>query len=115
MTDRCIFCRITGGQDSAPVLYQDDQVVAIKDIAPQAPHHVLIIPRRHIPTILDLTEADNRLVGHVYQVAGNLARELGFSQEGFRVVVNCNRDGGQAVWHLHFHLLAGRRLNWPPG
>jgi histidine triad (HIT) family protein len=115
MTDQCIFCRITGGQSPARVRYQDDQVVVIEDLAPQAPHHLLIIPRRHISTVLDLTGEDSRLVGHVYQVAGKLARELGFAEKGFRVVVNCNRDGGQTVWHLHFHLLAGRRLRWPPG
>lgn len=115
MNDDCIFCRISSGGTPAELLYQDDRVVAVRDIAPQAPHHLLIIPRRHIPTIMDLAEDDGTLLESVYRAAKTLAVDLGFAATGFRVVVNCNDDGGQTVWHLHFHLLGGRRLTWPPG
>jgi len=111
----CIFCRISSGQTPATILYQDDLLVAIEDIAPQAPHHFLIIPRRHIPTVMDLTGEDDALVGRVYQAAQRIAGDHGFAEQGFRVVVNCNENGGQTVWHLHFHLLGGRRFLWPPG
>jgi histidine triad (HIT) family protein len=111
----CIFCKIGAGETPAEFLYQDEQVVAVQDIAPQAPHHILIIPRKHIPTLLDLREGDALLLESVYSAAGKIASDRGFAQSGFRVVVNCNEDGGQTVWHLHFHLLGGRRLTWPPG
>jgi len=115
VNEDCIFCRISRGETPAEFLYQDDHVVVVRDIAPQAPHHLLIIPRRHIPTIMDLTEEDGGLLDAVYRAAGATAVDLGFAGKGFRVVVNCNEDGGQTVWHLHFHLLGGRRLAWPPG
>lgn len=115
MSSNCIFCKIVAGEIPAEQVFADEQVVAFRDIDPQAPEHILIIPRRHIPTTLDLSEGDNDLVGHIYQVAGRIARQLGFAEQGFRVVNNCNEQGGQVVWHLHFHLLAGRQMNWPPG
>jgi histidine triad (HIT) family protein len=115
MSDNCLFCKIIAGEIPAKVIYRDDLVVAIEDINPQAPHHALIIPRKHIRTTLDLTTADNELIGHVFQVAGRLARELECDEDGFRVVNNCNAAAGQTVWHLHFHLLGGRDLTWPPG
>ena len=115
MSDNCLFCKIVAGEIPAKVIHRDDLVIAIEDVNPQAPHHALIIPRKHIRTTLDLTTADNELVGHVFQVAGRLARELEFDEDGFRVVNNCNAAAGQTVWHLHFHLLGGRDLTWPPG
>lgn len=115
MSDSCIFCKIVAGAIPAKIIYEDKQVVVIEDINPQAPHHYLIVPRKHIRTTLDLTTADNELIGQVFQVAGKVAHDLGFSEDGFRVVNNCNAAGGQTVWHIHFHLLGGRDLLWPPG
>jgi diadenosine tetraphosphate (Ap4A) HIT family hydrolase len=111
----CLFCKIIAGEIPAKMVHADDLVVVIEDIAPAAPQHFLILPRKHITSILDLTLEDDALVGHVHRVAARLAREKGFAESGFRVVVNTNDDGGQTVFHLHFHLLAGRRLTWPPG
>lgn len=106
----CIFCKIAGGEMDTELLYEDESVVAFKDINPKAPVHILIIPRKHIPTILDLNEDDNELIGHIFQVASNLARDYGIAEDGFRVVANCNEEGGQVVFHLHFHLLGGEKL-----
>ncbi len=115
MTDSCIFCRIIDREIPARVVYEDDRVVAIEDVNPQAPHHYLLLPRKHIRTTLDLTTADNELVGHIHQVAGKIAHDLEFAEDGFRLLSNCNEAAGQTVWHLHFHLLGGRELGWPPG
>ncbi len=115
MTDKCLFCDIANGRIPATFLYQDEHLIVIEDIAPQAPHHYLIIPREHIPTTNDLDETHRSLVGHVFLVAARLARQLGIAEEGFRVVNNCMEGAGQSVWHLHFHLLAGRSFAWPPG
>lgn len=115
MTDNCLFCRIIAGEIPGTIVHEDERVVVLQDISPQAPHHYLIIPRKHIPTTLDLGEEDNALVGHVFQVASRLAEQLGFAEGGFRVVNNCNEGAGQTVWHLHFHLLGGRTMTWPPG
>ena len=115
MSTDCLFCKIAQGDIPAKLVYEDELVVAFNDIEPQAPQHILIIPRKHIRTTLDLTETDGALVGHIYQIAGKIARQLGFAEEGFRLVNNCNQAGGQVVWHLHFHLLGGRRMGWPPG
>lgn len=115
MTSDCLFCKISSGEIPATLRYEDEDLIAFDDISPQAPYHLLIVPRKHIRTTLDLTPADNDLLGHIYQVAGQLATELGFARDGFRVVNNCNAAGGQLVWHLHFHLLGGRDMNWPPG
>ena len=116
MTDNsCLFCRIISGDIPSKSAYHDEKVVVIEDISPQAPIHYLIIPRKHIETVMDIPAEENSLVGHVFHVASRIAEERGFASSGFRVVVNCNGDGGQTVWHLHFHLLAGRQLTWPPG
>lgn len=115
MTDSCIFCRIINREIPAKIVYEDEQVVAIEDVNPQAPHHYLLLPRKHIRTTLDLTTADNDMVGHLFQVAGKLAHDLEFAEEGFRLVNNCNEGAGQSVWHIHFHLLGGRDFTWPPG
>jgi len=111
----CPFCRIAAGEIEVDSVYEDDRVVAFNDINPQAPTHVLIIPRAHIATVNDLTPAEHELVGRLYTVAAQIAVMRGCADSGYRLVVNCNRDGGQSVYHLHLHLLAGRRLAWPPG
>jgi len=115
MSDNCIFCKMISGDIPVQPVYGDDQVIVVEDINPQAPEHLLIIPKKHIRTTLDLTTVDSSLVGHVFQVAGKIARSRGFAEDGFRIVNNCNEGGGQAVWHLHFHLLGGRDMTWPPG
>ncbi|HHV63184.1 MAG TPA: histidine triad nucleotide-binding protein [Firmicutes bacterium] len=113
-TGECIFCEIIGRTKPADIIYEDDRVVAFKDKRPRAPVHVLVIPRKHIPTLFDLTDEDENLIGHIHLVAARLARQLG-AVDGFRVVVNCGARAGQTVYHLHFHILAGRPLGWPPG
>jgi histidine triad (HIT) family protein len=114
MTD-CLFCKIIGGQIPGQFVYQDDQLVAITDINPQAPLHALIIPRKHIATLNDLDPADDTLVGAMSRAAAALAKAHGYAERGYRTVFNCNREAGQTVFHIHLHLLAGRGLTWPPG
>lgn len=111
----CIFCKISSGEIPSKVIYQDEQLVAIEDINPAAPLHVLLIPRKHIANTLDLQPEDDDLIGHLHRVAARIARERGFAESGFRLVTNTNADAGQSVFHIHFHLLAGRSLTWPPG
>lgn len=111
----CIFCKIAKKEIPSTIVYEDDQVVVFKDVNPQAPVHVLLIPRKHIPSILEMQQEDQALVGHLFAVADQVARDLGVSKEGFRVVTNCGPAAGQTVPHLHFHLLGGRELGWPPG
>lgn len=111
----CIFCRIGAREIPAEVVYEDDHVMAFKDINPQAPVHVLIIPKKHIPTLLDLAEDDATLLGKVYLAAQEIARKCGIAGDGFRVVANCGQAAGQTVFHVHFHLLGGRTMGWPPG
>ncbi len=115
MPDNCIFCKIITGEIPARIVFQDDKVLAVEDIDPRAPVHLLIFPRRHLRTTLDLTAEDNVLVGHIFQVATQLAKDLKIADDGFRIVNNCNPAGGQSVWHIHFHLLGGRSMTWPPG
>lgn len=111
----CLFCRIAAGDIPATIVYQDDAVVAFRDITPQAPMHVLIIPRRHVETLNDLREGDDALIGRLVRTAASIAEEHGHAAGGYRTVFNCNADAGQTVFHVHLHLLAGRRLTWPPG
>jgi histidine triad (HIT) family protein len=111
---KTIFKRIIDGEIPADKVFEDDRCLAFRDVAPQAPTHVLVIPKKEIPSLEDLSDEDAALVGHIYIVIRNLARELGLDG-GYRVVVNCGRDGGQSVDHLHFHVLGGRSLKWPPG
>jgi len=113
--DDCLFCKIVAGEIDSDLIYEDEQVIAFKDIKPQAPTHILIVPRKHISTLLDLEEEDNQLVGHIHQVANKLARQEGIAENGFRVVSNCKEAGGQSVFHIHYHLLGGRDLQWQPG
>jgi len=111
----CIFCRIIAGEIPAGKVYEDEVLVVIKDIAPVAPLHLLIIPRKHIVNSLDLEEEDTMVVGHAFRVAADIARREGVDEDGFRIVNNNNAGAGQSVFHLHFHLLAGREFKWPPG
>lgn len=111
----CLFCKIINREIQAEIVYEDERLLAIKDIRPQAPVHLLIMPKKHISTLLDLTEEDKDLIGNIYLVANRLAKEKSTAQCGFRIVANCGPDSGQEVFHIHFHLLGGRKLNWPPG
>ena len=111
----CIFCRIAAGQIPATMLYDDGEVLAFRDINPEAPVHLLIVPRRHISTLNDLNEADAALIGRLYLAGKQVAAELGVAERGYRTGINCNRDAGQIVFHVHMHLLAGREMGWPPG
>ena len=111
----CLFCRIAAGEIPASLVYQDERVLAFRDINPQAPHHVLVIPRKHIATLNDLSAEDDALVGEVVRRGAAIAGELGVSDGGYRTVFNCNADAGQTVFHIHLHVLGGRRLSWPPG
>ncbi|WP_299311013.1 histidine triad nucleotide-binding protein [uncultured Halomonas sp.] len=111
----CLFCQIASRELPAQIVYEDDEVVAFEDIAPQAPTHLLVIPRKHIATLNDIEEADLALVGRLQYVAARLARQFGFADDGYRVVMNCNDDGGQTVYHIHMHLMGGRRFTWPAG
>lgn len=111
----CLFCKIAAGELPANVIYQDNLVVAFDDIKPQAPHHKIIIPTKHIATLNDLEEDDKNLIGHIAIVASKLAAKLGIERDGYRLVINCNEHAGQTVFHIHAHLLGGRHLSWPPG
>ncbi len=111
----CLFCRIIKKEIPAKTVYDDEEILAFEDINPQAPVHVLVIPKKHISTSLDIREGDNELIGRLFQVANKLARDRGVAEKGFRLVVNCNREAGQTVFHLHLHILAGRVMHWPPG
>lgn len=114
MSEKTIFKRILDGEIPADIVYQDDYCLAFRDVAPQAPTHILVIPKKEIPSIDDIADEDAPLMGHLMIVIRRLAGELGLGN-GYRVVVNCGDDGGQSVDHLHFHLLGGRSLKWPPG
>lgn len=111
----CLFCKIANGELASRIAYEDNEVVAFHDISPQAPTHILCIPRKHISTLNDLDEQDAALTGKLMLTAKRLAAELGFADDGYRVVMNCNGHGGQTVFHIHLHLLGGRPLRWPPG
>jgi len=110
----CIFCKIAAGDIPAKKAYEDDQCLAFYDLDPQAPVHVLLIPKQHIASVNELTEENSGVVAHIFTVAAKLAGELGL-ENGYRIVNNCGEDGGQTVQHLHFHLLGGRSMAWPPG
>ncbi|RWU12094.1 histidine triad nucleotide-binding protein [Pseudidiomarina gelatinasegens] len=114
MSTATIFDKIIAKEIPAEIVYEDELSLAFKDINPQAPVHLLIIPKQRIATINDLEEHDRELVGHLYIVAARLAQQFGFAEDGYRVVMNCNEDGGQSVYHIHLHLLAGLTMGWPP-
>ena len=111
----CLFCKILEGEIPADIVFENDDVLAFRDVNPQAPTHILIIPRQHIPTTNDLSETHELIMGRLFSVAKIIAAREGISDEGYRMVVNCNEKAGQTVFHIHMHLLAGRSMNWPPG
>lgn len=110
-----IFDKIIAREIPADIVYEDEHVLAFRDIHPQAPVHVLFIPRRPVPTLNDLQPGDEAVVGRLAMAAAAWAKQQGFAENGYRIVMNCNRDGGQTVFHIHLHLLAGRAMRWPPG
>jgi histidine triad (HIT) family protein len=111
----CLFCKLIAGQIPATIVHQNDHLVAFTDITPQAPTHVLVVPRRHIGSLNDLSAGDDSLVGEMVRAAAAIAKENGHAERGYRAVFNCNADAGQTVFHLHLHLLGGRKMTWPPG
>ncbi len=115
MSQDCIFCKIATGQIGGPPLYQDEHLTAFKDLNPQAPQHILIIPNRHIVSLNETDETDQSLMGHMLLTAAKLAQTEGVADSGYRLVINTGTHGGQSVFHLHVHLLGGRYLTWPPG
>lgn len=114
MTD-CLFCKIRDGEIPAEVVYEDDDVLAFNDVNPHAPVHVLIIPKKHIATVNDVAAGDSAIIGKLYLAAKHIAAERDIAEDGYRLVVNCNAMAGQTVYHIHLHLLGGRRMTWPPG
>ena len=111
----CLFCKIINRDIPGAIVYEDDRVIAFSDINPQAPTHILVIPKRHIATLNDLSVEDDQIVGELVRRAAIIAKERGISAGGFRAVFNTNRDAGQTVFHIHLHLLGGRSMTWPPG
>ena len=111
----CIFCEIAEGTRPARTVYSDDQLLAFHDVRPQAPTHVLVVPRRHLTSLMDLQPGDDGLLGAMVRRARDLGRDLGLGERGFRLVMNCGADAGTSVAHIHLHLLGGRALGWPPG
>jgi histidine triad (HIT) family protein len=111
----CLFCNIISGERRSKKVYEDELVYAFEDINPQAPVHILIVPKKHISTLLDIKEEDKSLMGHLYMIANRIARERGVADRGFRTLINCNPESGQTVYHIHLHLLGGRIMHWPPG
>ena len=113
--ENCLFCKIIAGQIPSDIVHQDDSCVVIRDINPQAPLHVLVIPRDHVESLDDASQKDEGLLGHVLRVGARVANDSGHGEGGFRTVINTGEGAGQSVFHLHVHVLAGRRMNWPPG
>jgi len=111
----CLFCKIRDGEIPANVIYQDENVLAFEDVNPQAPTHVLVVPKKHISTVNDLQEDDAELVGKLYLAAKKITAEAHVADDGYRLVMNCNEQAGQTVFHIHLHILAGRNMTWPPG
>ncbi len=111
----CLFCKIINKEINSDILFEDDDVLAFKDINPQAPIHFLIVPKKHISTINDLQQEDEKITGKMILTAQSLAKQENIDQKGYRLVFNCNSDGGQEVYHIHLHLLGGRQMQWPPG
>lgn len=111
----CLFCKLVARDIKADIVYEDEHLLAFRDIHPQAPIHILVIPKQHIATLNDAIDEHASLLGRMMLAAQAIARDMGVSENGYRLVMNCNRDGGQAVFHIHLHLLAGRSLHWPPG
>ena len=106
----CIFCKIIKKEIPSTIVYEDDSVIAFNDVNPAAPIHILVVPKKHIATLLDIEKEDNELIAHIYEVINQIAREKGFAENGYRVITNCGRDSGQEVMHIHFHVLGGKKL-----
>jgi histidine triad (HIT) family protein len=115
MATDCLFCKICDGQLPSKRVFEDDLAIAFEDANPQAPTHVLVVPRRHIATLNDLGPSDRELVGHLVAIATRIAKDRGLAENGYRTLFNCNREAGQTVFHVHLHLLGGRKFRWPPG
>ena len=113
--EKCLFCRIVDKEIPAEIVFESDKLLAFKDVDPQAPVHILIIPKEHITTTNDLSNKHKKLVGDILLTAKQLASEYDIAEDGYRIVFNCNKNGGQAVYHIHLHLLGGRQMKWPPG
>jgi histidine triad (HIT) family protein len=111
----CLFCKFVNGEIKPDTVYEDEDVLAFRDISPQAPTHILIIPKRHISTLNDLEPEDGALIGKLFLAAKKVAKAEGIDEKGYRTVINCNKDAGQSVFHIHMHLMGGRYMNWPPG
>ena len=111
----CLFCKIINGDIPSAKVYEDELVYGFLDIDPQAPVHIILIPKAHISSANEITEENSAVIGHIFAVAAKIAKEKGFDENGYRIVNNCGMDGGQTVGHIHFHILAGRNLGWPPG
>ena len=111
----CIFCKVAAHDIPARTVFENERLIAFHDLFPQAPTHILIIPKTHYTTLNDVPAADSAPLGEMMSTATKIAKELGVDESGYRVVMNCNKDGGQSVYHIHLHLLAGRQLGWPPG
>jgi histidine triad (HIT) family protein len=111
----CVFCRIVAGAIPSQKVFEDEHILAVRDINPQAPVHVLLLPKKHVASLLDARESDGGLLGRIALVAAKIARQEGIAERGFRLLTNTGPEGGQAVAHLHFHLLGGRKMQWPPG
>lgn len=115
MSNDCVFCKIAKGEFGTQFIYEDEELLAFRDINPQAPVHILIIPRKHIPRINRLSDSEQALMGKMILAANKIAKAENISESGYRLVFNCGPDGGQEVEHIHLHLLGGRQMNWPPG
>ena len=111
----CLFCKIIAGDIPSTKVYEDDAVYAFRDIEPQAPEHIIIVPKNHMASANEITADNSAVIGKIFEAAAKIAEDLGFAEKGYRIVNNCGEDGGQTVGHIHFHLLAGRNLQWPPG
>ena len=108
--ENCVFCKIINKEISSDIVYEDDEIIAFKDINPATPIHILVVPKKHIETVLDVKKEDSELIAHIYQVINKVARDNNFADDGFRVITNCGRDSGQEVMHIHFHILAGTKM-----
>lgn len=111
--DNCIFCKIISGEIPSKKVYEDDLIYGFNDVNPVAPVHILLIPKKHISTLNDMTDEDIKIITHIYSVAKRIAKEVGISKEGYRIVTNCGENAGQTVFHVHFHLIGGKKLQWP--
>lgn len=111
----CLFCKIIAGEIPSTKVYEDDMILAFRDIEPQAPEHIVIVPKEHIASANDITPENSKYVAHIFEKAAEITKQLGISENGYRIVNNCGKDGGQTVGHLHFHLMGGREFGWPAG